>query len=285
MFSSIALPTSLLALIFALPVLASPITPNDPFHQLSIHRLKPVEHPVCCLTPSHVLESQEEEPLLSFEDWKAKRLAEMHRDLASHSPPNLGSIPVNIGVPDTAIDVPSNVAVPVPSIVVEQHLQPEPRLSPQLRIPLHDRFNYASTDCSARVHNTHRGAKSSSSILTSKKDRYMLSPCASPNQFVVVELCDDIRIDTVQLANYEFFSGVFKDFSVSVAKTYVTEPDRWTLAGRYKAKNVRGVQVGPLCYFLVFLISLTRVPIFYAYHPCAHQYTPSSFHPGFIMSL
>ena len=72
----------------------------------------------------------------------------------------------------------------------------------------------------------------------------MLSPCGMSNgekQFVVVELCEDIRIDTVQLANFEFFSGVFKDFTVSVAKTY--DAEGWTVAGTYKAKNVRGVQV------------------------------------------
>ena len=68
----------------------------------------------------------------------------------------------------------------------------------------------------------------------------MLSPCAEDKQYVIVELCEDIRIDTVQLANYEFFSGVFKDFSVSVAKTYTSG---WVPAGTYKAKNTRGVQV------------------------------------------
>ncbi|KAH7905024.1 SUN domain-containing protein, partial [Hygrophoropsis aurantiaca] len=83
----------------------------------------------------------------------------------------------------------------------------------------------------------------------------MLSPCTSNSrskakskkgeeerQFVVVELCEDIRIDTVQLANFEFFSGVFKDFSVSVAKTYTSTDEGWVLAGTYRAKNVRGVQ-------------------------------------------
>lgn len=115
-------------------------------------------------------------------------------------------------------------------------------ISPHFKVPLTDRFNYASLDCSARVHMSHRSAKSSSSILSSKRDRYMLSPCKSSKQFVVVELCDDIRIDTVQLANFEFFSGVFKDFNVSVAKTWSTGADGWTLAGSYKAKNVRGVQ-------------------------------------------
>ena len=112
-----------------------------------------------------------------------------------------------------------------------------------MRIPITDRFNYASLDCSARVHAAHKAAKSASAVLSSKKDRYMLSPCGEKQQFVVVELCDDIRIDTVQLANYEFFSGVFKDFTVSFAKTYGTNTDEWVLAGTYRAKNVRGVQV------------------------------------------
>jgi hypothetical protein len=79
----------------------------------------------------------------------------------------------------------------------------------------------------------------------------MLSPCNAPDkepQFVVVELCEDIRIDTVQLANFEFFSGVFKDFRVSVAKTYTTETEEWTDAGTYRAKNIRGVQVCDMDY-------------------------------------
>jgi hypothetical protein len=123
-------------------------------------------------------------------------------------------------------------------------------LAPHFRIPLTDRFNYASLDCSARVHTSHKSAKSSSSILSSKRDKYMLSPCSPTGKdgrqektFVVVELCEDIRIDTVQLANFEFFSGVFKDFTVSVAKTYSTSEEGWTVAGTYKAKNVRAVQV------------------------------------------
>ena len=134
-------------------------------------------------------------------------------------------------------------------------------VSPHFRVPITDRFNYANLDCSARVHLSHRSAKSSSSILSSKRDRYMLSPCNPPNkeqQFVVVELCEDIRIDTVQLANFEFFSGVFKDFRVSVAKTYTTDAEGWTTAGTYKAKNIRGVQVCGLI-GSAFLLDLTFV--------------------------
>ncbi|KAG8771668.1 hypothetical protein FRC15_003270 [Serendipita sp. 397] len=72
----------------------------------------------------------------------------------------------------------------------------------------------------------------------------MLSPC-HPNgekRFVVVELCEDIRIDTVQLANFEFFSGVFKDIRVSAAHTYTNDGKGWTVVGEYTAKNIRGIQ-------------------------------------------
>jgi hypothetical protein len=100
--------------------------------------------------------------------------------------------------------------------------------SPCFRVPLTERFNYACLDCSPHIHTPHRSAKSSSSTL-SFKGRSMLSPCASSKQeqqFVVVELCEGIRIDTVQLANFEFFSGVVKDFTVSVTKAYTTDAGR-----------------------------------------------------------
>jgi Sad1 / UNC-like C-terminal len=64
------------------------------------------------------------------------------------------------------------------------------------------------------------------------------------HRFVVVELCEDLRIDTAQLANFEFFSGMFKEFTVSVAKKYAaTEAEGWRAVGTYVGKNVRDVQV------------------------------------------
>ena len=60
---------------------------------------------------------------------------------------------------------------------------------------------------------------------------------------MIVELCEDIRIDTIQLANFEFFSGIFKDFRVSVAHAYTSDGNGWVIVGDYTAKNVRGVQV------------------------------------------
>jgi hypothetical protein len=245
------IPTSLLCLLFASPVLSGRLpltTPYDPFHAIAALAPKPREEPICCLKPLTPLEPVDDDLFLSFEDWKAKRFSESNNSQKGSAPPNDSvpdespaeqHTPAVMGAAAHTLDA-SDSAPTVPGPVIATPTPP-----PHFRVPLTDRFNYASLDCSARVHTAHHGAKSASSILSSKRDRYMLSPCAAAQpQFVVVELCEDIRIDTVQLANFEFFSGVFREFTVSVAKTYVaTDAEGWTVVGTYVGKNVRGVQV------------------------------------------
>ncbi|KAJ7205178.1 UNC-like C-terminal-domain-containing protein [Mycena pura] len=228
------LPPVLVALILASPVLSVSISSNDPFKALAVQVVKVPEPPVCCLIPLSSAEPLQDDLLLSFEEWKEKRFT-MQTPVEAKAKEHDGST----GERGTESREPATPAAEVSSSPAP------PQDAPHIRVPITDRFNYASLDCSARVHTTHRTAKSSSSILSSKRDRYMLSPCRPPKeemQFIVVELCEDIRIDTVQLANFEFFSGVFKDFTVSVAKTYTTDPDGWTFASAHTAKNIRVVQ-------------------------------------------
>lgn len=249
MHSFSSLPRTLLALslisLATLPVVAgtislSPTSSNNPFRAIAVvHRTQQPEPPLCCLKPPPTIDSPEgpEDVLLSFEDWKSKQF-----HIGSHSV---------FKVDTSDSDAPSKTNVrnadvqPMDAQLLSDLSYPtsDDTLPPHFRVPITDRFNYANMDCSARVHTTHKSAKYTSSILSSKRDKYMLSPCSADPQFVVVELCDDIRIDTVQLANFEFFSGVFKDFSVSVAKTYTGTDEGWTHAGTYRAKNTRGVQV------------------------------------------
>ncbi|KAI0715604.1 hypothetical protein C8T65DRAFT_694654 [Cerioporus squamosus] len=170
------LATSLRALLLGSPALTAPTTPNDPFQDLTVHAPEQPE-PVYCLRPLSPLEPPADEDiriLLSFE----KHVSES--DTIAH-----------------------------PGLVVRGRASGpfEERLEPHFRIPITDRFNYASLDCSARVHAAHKSAHSAMSILSSKKDRFMLSPCSEKDQYVIVELCEDIRIDTGQPANFEFFSG------------------------------------------------------------------------------
>jgi len=105
-----------------------------------------------------------------------------------------------------------------------------------------ERFNYASFDCAATVLKTNPQCKSSSSVLVENKDSYMLNECAAENKFIIVELCDDILVDTVVLANFEFFSSMFRTFRVSVSDRYPVKPDRWKILGEFEARNSREIQ-------------------------------------------
>ncbi|KAJ3013868.1 UNVERIFIED_CONTAM: hypothetical protein HDU68_000511 [Siphonaria sp. JEL0065] len=125
-----------------------------------------------------------------------------------------------------------------------------------------ERFNHASFDCGALILGSNTGASSATSILVKSKDQYMLNKCnnvakasqsssasntgASGSNFVIVELCDTIKIDTLMLANFEYFSGTFKEFNVYIADVYPPKADSpnggWLLLGKFLAANVREAQ-------------------------------------------
>jgi Sad1 / UNC-like C-terminal len=106
-----------------------------------------------------------------------------------------------------------------------------------------ERFNYASFDCAAAILKANPEAKGSSSILDENKDRYLLNKCGASNKFVIVELCDDILVDTIVLANLEFFSSTFKEFRVSVSDRYPIQEREWRILGTFVANNMRRLQV------------------------------------------
>ncbi|EXJ79955.1 hypothetical protein A1O3_08241 [Capronia epimyces CBS 606.96] len=105
-----------------------------------------------------------------------------------------------------------------------------------------ERFNYASFDCAASVLKTNPEAKSPSAVLGKNKDSYMLNECSAQNKFLILELCDDISIDTIVLANFEFFSSTFRTFRVSVSDKYPVKVDKWKTLGTFEARNSRDVQ-------------------------------------------
>jgi hypothetical protein len=105
-----------------------------------------------------------------------------------------------------------------------------------------DTFNYASFDCGALVLAANRESASSTAILIHSRDSYMLNKCSAA-KFIEIELCEDILIHTIALANFEFFSSMFKDFEVRVSESYPPKRQQgWTLIGAFTAKNVREFQ-------------------------------------------
>jgi hypothetical protein len=105
-----------------------------------------------------------------------------------------------------------------------------------------ERTNYASFDCAATVLKNNPECKSSSSVLVESKDSYMLNTCSAKNKFIIIELCNDILVDTIVLANYEFFSSIFRHFRVSVSDVYPVPLDKWKELGTFEAQNSRDVQ-------------------------------------------
>lgn len=105
-----------------------------------------------------------------------------------------------------------------------------------------ERFSYSSFDAGATVLKTGRGTKNAKAILVENKDSYMLLECSVDSKYVIVELSDDILIDTVVLANFEFFSSMVRQFRVSVSDRYPVKMDRWRDIGTFEARNSRDIQ-------------------------------------------
>lgn len=105
-----------------------------------------------------------------------------------------------------------------------------------------ERSNYASFDCAATALKSNPECKGSTAVLVENKDSYMLNTCFAKNKFLIVELCDDILIDTVVLANFEFFSSMFRTFKVSVSDRYPVKLEKWIELGKFEARNSREVQ-------------------------------------------
>nr|POE65251.1 uncharacterized protein slp1 [Quercus suber] len=105
-----------------------------------------------------------------------------------------------------------------------------------------ERTNYASFDCAATVLKNNNECKSASSVLVEHKDSYMLNTCSAKNKYFIVELCNDILIDTIVLANYEFFSSSFRHFRVSVSDRFPVKNEKWKDLGTFEAHNTREVQ-------------------------------------------
>ena len=116
-----------------------------------------------------------------------------------------------------------------------------------------ERFNYASFDCAANILKHNPEATSSGAVLGENKDSYMLNKCSANNKFLILELCDDIWIDTIVLANFEFFSSIFRTFRVSVSDRYPVKIDKWktlvlsklAIAVRYRPSLSKIQQSGP----------------------------------------
>ena len=211
---------------------------------------------------------------LSFEEWKKQNLAKAGQsadniggsksgtgsDGSRRRPGSINNALDSLGE-DTELEIdfggfvnPGSVTQTKPSSEAKEHDgshtnkkddQEQPKAHPRGKDAgktCKERSNYASFDCAATILKTNKEIKGSTSILVENKDSYLLNECSAENKFFIVELCDDILIDTVVLANFEFFSSSFRTFRVSVSDRYPVKSDKWRGLGTYEARNSREVQ-------------------------------------------
>lgn len=215
-----------------------------------------------------------EEDLVSFEDWKRRKLEEDDNDedvRDSQSAEESTQAVTSSSIPTSGTSRPmqqdnktdSNKSLKSQNDTGKNDTKSSPKAvkagndadTPVAlsKPPVHNKYNYASPDCSARIHSSSRLTQQASSILHKSRDRYMLTPCKADEHWVVVELCDEIRIEAVEIAVWEFFSGVVREVKVSVGGAEVDDDgdgdesaglsSTWEDVGTFIGKNVRGVQV------------------------------------------
>lgn len=223
--------------------------------------------------------AKEDDPLLSFDEWKEQHLEKkrkrkgekskdrgaQHTDETTATKTSTAFAPSEAIVPISTSQAPSSAphnksgspeagkSHPPPVELGPPHIYAMEDATAALA-ELKHRWNYASLDCAAMLHQANPQAKFAHAILSEKKDKYMLSPCPQPasqnhrdarplTQFVVVELCQQIRVDTIVLANLEFFSSMFKTFRVRAARSLDAPESEWRSLGLFHARNARGFQV------------------------------------------
>lgn len=104
------------------------------------------------------------------------------------------------------------------------------------------KFNFASIDCAATVVMTNSEASGAASILIENKDKYLLNPCSAPNKFIIIELCQDILVEELGIANFEFFSSTFSKLRFSISDRYPVGKNGWRVLGEFEAENSRNLQ-------------------------------------------
>ena len=232
----------------------------------------PPLHPAAAESSTHPEEIAAEPvstPFMSFEDWKEMMIRQTGQDphdlrhrqpIRDRAPPD--SVNAGLGEEDEISlnfdgyirdmenhgeSIDDSLAENGPPYQVEETVafddgRPSVHRSKDAGKTCKERFSYSSFDAGATVLKSSPGAKNAKAILVENKDSYMLLECSAKNKFVIVELSDDILIDTIVLANFEFFSSMIRHFRISVSDRYPVKTERWKELGHFEARNSRDIQ-------------------------------------------
>ena len=102
-----------------------------------------------------------------------------------------------------------------------------------------NRLNTASQTCGAKVLAANTEAQNPASVLTENRDQYLINPCKAKKWFVI-ELCEPVKVQSIEIANFEMFSSTPEKFVVQICDRYPTK--EWTALGTFHARDQRAVQ-------------------------------------------
>jgi hypothetical protein len=114
-------------------------------------------------------------------------------------------------------------------------------------VPLHSKkviakskFNYASLECAAQIIACSENCSKAKAILNLNKDQYAsFKTFSNQTSFLIVQLCHEIQIEQISLANYEFFSGTFEKFQLFASEA----PDQeWIALGEFDLQLSKQLQ-------------------------------------------
>ncbi|CCC71588.1 hypothetical protein NCAS_0H02780 [Naumovozyma castellii] len=172
-------------------------------------------------------------PFLSFEEWKEVKFQE--QPLNMNNPPHLRNRePVDPSCYKERESIGDEMEIELGFFAKDEQEQEDK--------PYNRRYNYASLDCAATVVKSNAEAIGSTSILVENKDQYLLNPCSAVNKFVIIELCEDVLVEEVEMANFEFFSSTFKTIRLSVSDRFPVSRNGWVVLGEFEAENNLQIQ-------------------------------------------
>ncbi|KAI2801736.1 hypothetical protein BLOT_009553 [Blomia tropicalis] len=160
--------------------------------------------------------------MLSFDEWR-KKISEQMNKATAHNKQQLQQ-DLNLANEHSVGDNPNN---PVAT-------------QPNVKIVTNRARNFASYECGAKVVDSNSEADFVNRVLNEQTDEYMLNPCKTKNWFVI-ELCETIQPQYMELANFELYSSIPKEFSVSASEHYPAR-NEWSVLGSFISNDVRTVQ-------------------------------------------
>ena len=91
------------------------------------------------------------------------------------------------------------------------------------KAPLKDRLNFLDDNVGAKVLASSDSMKGASNILNADRDRYMMTESQVKKKWVALSLIESMLLDTLVLANFEYYSCSPRRFQLLGSLEYPTK--------------------------------------------------------------